>query len=159
MSGRSPSRIPAKYYHPSQSTERAPPPLTGIQVKRILVPQRENPIVNRLNKTKVEKKPDLKQEKDDRQRELRKREQAAQQLRVSLVPVKSCHVWAEATAMAANQYVRFNRRRKRPGRRRSGRRRNGKRIMPTTISSPRRAWLQAATRTVLPTGKTTSCEA
>ncbi|KAI9166434.1 Coiled-coil domain-containing 25 [Paramyrothecium foliicola] len=51
------------------------------KVKRILVPQRENPIVNRLNKTKVEKKPDLKQEKDDRMRELRKRDQAAQQER------------------------------------------------------------------------------
>ncbi|KAL6866558.1 hypothetical protein ACO1O0_002670 [Amphichorda felina] len=51
------------------------------KVKRILVPQRENPIVNRLNKTKVEKKPDFKQERDDRQRELRKRQQAAQQQR------------------------------------------------------------------------------
>jgi hypothetical protein len=49
------------------------------KVKRILVPQRENHIVNRLNKTKVEKKPDFKQEKDDRMRELRKRDQAAQQ--------------------------------------------------------------------------------
>ncbi|KOS21781.1 Coiled-coil domain-containing protein 25 [Escovopsis weberi] len=46
------------------------------QVKRVLVPQRENPIVNRLNKTKVEKKPDLKAEKDDRLKELRKKEQA-----------------------------------------------------------------------------------
>lgn len=45
--------------------------------------QRENPIVNRLNKTKVEKKPDFKQEKDDRLRELRKRDQAAQLIRVS----------------------------------------------------------------------------
>ncbi|KFH41036.1 Coiled-coil domain-containing protein-like protein [Hapsidospora chrysogenum ATCC 11550] len=54
---------------------------THTQVKRILVPQRENPIVNRLNKTRVEKKPDLKQEKDDRQRELRKRQQAALQQR------------------------------------------------------------------------------
>ncbi|RSL52899.1 hypothetical protein CEP54_010675 [Fusarium duplospermum] len=51
------------------------------KVKRVLVPQRENPIVNRLNKTKVEQKPDFKQEKDDRLKELRKREQAAQQTR------------------------------------------------------------------------------
>ncbi|KXX80791.1 Coiled-coil domain-containing protein 25 [Madurella mycetomatis] len=51
------------------------------KVKRVLVPQRENAIVNRLNKTKVEKYPDLKQEKDDRLRELRKRDQAAQQAR------------------------------------------------------------------------------
>ncbi len=46
------------------------------------MPQRENPIVNRLNKTKIEKHPDLKQEKDDRLRELRRQEQAAQQQRV-----------------------------------------------------------------------------
>lgn len=48
------------------------------------MPQRENPIVNRLNKTKVEKYPDLKQEKDDHLRELRKKDQAAQLARVSL---------------------------------------------------------------------------
>jgi len=52
------------------------------KVKKILVAQRENPIVNRLNKTKVEKHPDLKQEKEDRLRELRKRDQASQQARV-----------------------------------------------------------------------------
>lgn len=52
------------------------------KVKRILVPQRENPIVNRLNKTKTEQYPDLKQEKDDHLRELRKKDQAAQLARV-----------------------------------------------------------------------------
>ena len=52
------------------------------KVKRILVPARENPIVNRLNKTKVEKKPDLQQERDDRLKELRSREQLAQLARV-----------------------------------------------------------------------------
>lgn len=51
------------------------------KVKRVLVAQRENPIVNRLNKTKVEKHPDLRQEKEDRQKELRKRDQFAQQVR------------------------------------------------------------------------------
>lgn len=54
------------------------------KVKKILIAQRENPIVNRLNKTKVEKHPDLKQEKDDRLRELRKRDQQAQQQRVRI---------------------------------------------------------------------------
>ncbi|UPK89254.1 hypothetical protein LCI18_000189 [Fusarium solani-melongenae] len=62
-----------------------PPPLSTdshpAQVKRVLVPQRENPIVNRLNKTKVEQKPDFKQEKDDRLKELRRQDQAAQQQR------------------------------------------------------------------------------
>ncbi|PHH87327.1 hypothetical protein CDD83_9012 [Cordyceps sp. RAO-2017] len=51
------------------------------KVRRVLVAQRENPIVNRLNKTKVEKKPDLKQERDNRFKELRRRDQAAQQQR------------------------------------------------------------------------------
>ncbi|KAK1242419.1 hypothetical protein MKX07_000405 [Trichoderma sp. CBMAI-0711] len=52
------------------------------QVKRVLVPHRENPIVNRLNKTKVERKPDLKAERDDMLKELRKKEQAAQLIKV-----------------------------------------------------------------------------
>ncbi|KAG9258514.1 uncharacterized protein F5Z01DRAFT_643440 [Emericellopsis atlantica] len=51
------------------------------KVKRILVPQRENHIVNRLNKTKVEKKPDLLQEREDRLKEIRRRDQAAYQAR------------------------------------------------------------------------------
>lgn len=54
------------------------------KVKRIHVVERENPIVNRLNKTKVEKFPDLRQEREDRQRELRKKDRATQQERVSL---------------------------------------------------------------------------
>ena len=54
------------------------------KVKRILIAQRENPIVNRLNKTRVEvTQPDLAQEKEDHLRELRKRDQAARQERVS----------------------------------------------------------------------------
>ncbi|KAM0334477.1 hypothetical protein ACHAQA_001505 [Verticillium albo-atrum] len=51
------------------------------KVKRILVPQRENPIVNRLNKTKVEMKPDFAQEREDRLKELRQRDQAAMLIR------------------------------------------------------------------------------
>ncbi|KAK4216158.1 hypothetical protein QBC37DRAFT_417459 [Rhypophila decipiens] len=46
------------------------------KVKRLIIAQRENAIVNRLNKTKVERYPDLKQEKEDRLKELRKRDQA-----------------------------------------------------------------------------------
>ncbi len=63
-------------YHPSDSD-------TKQQVKRVLVKQRENPIVNRLNKTKVEDYPDLRMEKENRLRELRKRDQAARLERVS----------------------------------------------------------------------------
>ncbi|KAF2658776.1 DUF814-domain-containing protein [Lophiostoma macrostomum CBS 122681] len=51
------------------------------KVKRIHVAQRENPIVNRLNKTKVEKYPDLAMEKENRQKELRKKDRDAQQVR------------------------------------------------------------------------------
>ena len=51
------------------------------KVRRIIVPQRENAVVNRLNKTKVEKHPDLRQEKEDRQKELRKKTLAEQQAR------------------------------------------------------------------------------
>ncbi|RKU47389.1 Coiled-coil domain-containing protein 25 [Coniochaeta pulveracea] len=47
------------------------------KVKRIMVPQRENAIVNRLNKTKVEKHPDLREEKENHLKELRKRDQVA----------------------------------------------------------------------------------
>ncbi|KAK8160973.1 hypothetical protein BKA80DRAFT_255608 [Phyllosticta citrichinensis] len=51
------------------------------KVKRVYVAARENPIVNRLNKTKVEKYPDLQMEREDRLRELRKKDRAAVQER------------------------------------------------------------------------------
>ena len=54
------------------------------KVKRVYVEQRENPIVNRLNKTKVERFPDLRQERMDRDREIRKKDQASRQARVSI---------------------------------------------------------------------------
>jgi len=57
--------------------------LTKEQVKKILVIQRENPIVNRLNKTKVEKFPDLQMEKEERLKTLRKKDQKARDERVS----------------------------------------------------------------------------
>ncbi|KAF1990727.1 hypothetical protein K402DRAFT_417486 [Aulographum hederae CBS 113979] len=47
------------------------------KVKRVHVIERENPVVNRLNKTKVEKFPDLRQEKEDRLKELSRRDRAA----------------------------------------------------------------------------------
>ncbi|KAK8191721.1 hypothetical protein HDK77DRAFT_453248 [Phyllosticta capitalensis] len=51
------------------------------KVKRVYVAARENPIVNRLNKTKVEKFPDLRMEREDRLKELRKKDRAAVQER------------------------------------------------------------------------------
>lgn len=53
-------------------------------MKRILVPQRENPIVNRLNKTKVEKFPDLAMEREEVLKVIRKKDQAAKLERVSV---------------------------------------------------------------------------
>lgn len=53
-------------------------------VKRVYVEKRENAIVNRLNKTKVERHPDLREEKAQREREIRKVERMAQQEKVGL---------------------------------------------------------------------------
>ncbi len=58
-----------------------------LQVKRILVPQRENPIINRLNKTKVEKFPDLQMEREEKLKALRKKDQAVRLARVSFISV------------------------------------------------------------------------
>lgn len=52
-------------------------------VKRVYVEKRENVIVNRLNKTKGEKFPDLKAEKEEMEREVRKKERIAAQEQVS----------------------------------------------------------------------------
>lgn len=79
------------------------------KVKKVLVKQRENPIINRLNKTKVEKHPDLKQEKDDRLRELRKRDTSAQQARVCISSWKKMGLAFKV--YTENPY----RRKKRPG--------------------------------------------
>lgn len=75
------------------------------KVKRVYVSARENAIVNRLNKTKVEKHPDLRQEKEDRERELRKIERIAQQERVrhSLHPVLLQYENAALTSNFATQ--------------------------------------------------------
>lgn len=48
-------------------------------VKKVHVPARENAIVNRLNKTKVEKFPDLRAEREVDQREKRKVERIARE--------------------------------------------------------------------------------
>jgi len=59
-------------------------------VKKVLVPQRENVIINRLNKTKAERFPDLAEEKEEKLKALRKKDQAARLDRVNqLVPFVS----------------------------------------------------------------------
>lgn len=51
-------------------------------VKKVHVEKRENPIVNRLNKTREEKFPDLRAEKEEKEREERKVERIKQQEKV-----------------------------------------------------------------------------
>lgn len=53
------------------------------------MPKRENAIVNRLNKTKYEKFPNLQEEKLARQREISRRNQEAVKARVSSFPQDS----------------------------------------------------------------------
>ena len=48
-------------------------------VKKVHVPVRQNPIINRLNKTKVEKFPDLRAEKEADQKEKHKVERIARE--------------------------------------------------------------------------------
>jgi hypothetical protein len=47
--------------------------------KKILVPARQNPIINRLNKTRIEKFPDLRAEKEEDLRQKRKAERLARE--------------------------------------------------------------------------------
>lgn len=47
--------------------------------KKILVPTRQNPIVNRLNKTRVEKSPDLRAEREEDLKQRRKAERLARE--------------------------------------------------------------------------------
>lgn len=52
-----------------------------------MVAQRENTIVNRLNKTKIEKFPDLQMEKEEKLKAIRKKDQAAKLERVSVLEI------------------------------------------------------------------------
>ena len=60
-------------------------------VRRVYVEKRENAIVNRLNKTKLEKYPDLRQEKADWEREIRKKDRVLAQDKVRFLPC--CRRW------------------------------------------------------------------
>lgn len=129
------------------------------KVKRVYVSQRENAIVNRLNKTKVEKHPDLRQEKEDRERELRKIERIAQQEKVGptflrkLMAVRTAWIWSVVlTAIAPN------RKRKMPNWLRNDRGSSGKRTTCTTRFTPKTRCKCLATRTGTRTSWTTSCE-
>lgn len=117
------------------------------QVKKILVPQRENGIVNRLNKTKVEKFPDLQMEKEERLKALRKRDQAAQLERVRYPFEKHISLYLLIAY----------RERKRLESRRRGRKRSGRKNMHMTISSRKKTWSSQVTKIGAKISWMTSC--
>lgn len=99
------------------------------RVKKIHVSQRENPIVNRLNKTRVEKFPDLKAEKDEALRKLRKKDQASQRERVRVPSfLLGFRIHADECSIS---------KKKRHALRRSGRSWRGSAIMRMMISTMR----------------------
>lgn len=74
-------RPPYAFLHSPSLTHGSPGPFPR-QVKKLLVPTRQNAIVNRLNKTRREvTNPDLRAEKEDHLRQARQREQAKTQER------------------------------------------------------------------------------
>jgi hypothetical protein len=120
------------------------------KVKRVYVAKRENPIVNRLNKTKVEKFPDFRQEKEDRAKELRKKYRSviAERVRQSLFRGKR-----ETLA-----YTIINRQRKKLALQERGKSWHIRGTTHTMIGTPRIRSRLPAIRTVIRIGKTTSCE-
>lgn len=118
-------------------------------MKRIHVEKRENPIINRLNKTKTEKYPDLREEKEARLKELGRRDRDAQQAKVSqsassfapIVTPSSCigNKPSSLPQSRSHKYAQvltadFRSVRKKLALPRSARSWPGEEIMPTTIS-------------------------
>lgn len=91
-------------------------------MKKALVVQRENPIVNRLNKTKVEKFPDLQMEREEKLKALRKKDQAAKLERAS---------YLYSIILDYSVANSIFRRRKRLELLKNGKKRNGRRITHT----------------------------
>lgn len=121
------------------------------KVKRVYVAKRENPIVNRLNKTKVEKFPDFRQEKEDRAKELRKKDRSVIAARVRISRFEG-----ERDTLA---YTIINRQRKRLASRKRGKSWLIRENTPTTTGTQRnKSWLPA-TKTAIRTGRTILCEA
>lgn len=77
------------------------------QVKKVLVEKRINEIINRLNKTKEEKFPDLAAEKTEFEKEERRKEKAALQEKV--VPVRV--VWFRLSVCRGRRRNAWRRRR------------------------------------------------
>jgi hypothetical protein len=120
------------------------------KVKRVYVAKRENPIVNRLNKTKVEKFPDFRQEKEDRARELRKKDRSVIAERVRQFDFRS--------KREIHTHTTINRQRKKLASQERGKNWHTRGITHTTTGTRRsRSW-PPATRIAIRTGRTISCE-
>jgi hypothetical protein len=120
------------------------------KVKRVYVAKRENPIVNRLNKTKVEKFPDFRQEKEDRAKELRKKDRSVIAERVRQLRFRGKR---ETLAYTIN-----NRQKKKLALHERGKSWRTRGTTHTMIGTPRIRSRLPAIRTVIRIGKTTSCE-
>jgi hypothetical protein len=118
------------------------------KVKRILVETRVNAIINRLNKTKEERFPDLWQEKEDRLKVVRAKEKKAALERVGFL----CFGGVEKRLTCGC------RKRRRRELRRSARKRRGRGIMRTMMCLRRRRWRRTVTRTEARITLTTLCE-
>lgn len=116
-------------------------------VKKVHVEQRENGIVNRLNKTRVEKFPDLRAEKADKEREERKKERMAAQIQVC----RSMEVRRARTDLSPS------RRRKMPKWRRNGWRSSGRRRTCTMTCTMMTICRSRAIRIGMPTGRMILC--
>jgi hypothetical protein len=117
------------------------------KVKRILVETRVNAIINRLNKTKEERFPDLWQEKEDRLKVVRAKEKKAALERVRF----PCFGGGEGLTSGC-------RRRRRRELRRNVRRLRGRGTMRTMMFSRRTRSRRTATRTEARITSTTLCE-
>lgn len=123
-------------------------------VKRVYVQQRENAIINRLNKTREEKHPDLRAEKAEREKDIRRRERMAAQDKVCGAPsVSSTTLYRErdADGYAICRSSKTGRKWK------SMRSRSGRRTICTTICIRKTTWRCPAIRIVMRTSWTTSC--
>lgn len=115
-------------------------------MKKIHVVQRENAIINRLNKTREERYPDLKSEKDDALRQLRRKDQAGLRERVCPSPRP---FWTMAIDVCSKKRRLESRRRERNWR--------GRRIMPMMICIRKSRSLPRAIKTGMRISRTTSC--
>lgn len=123
-------------------------------VRRVYVQQRENAIINRLNKTREEKHPDLRAEKAEREKDIRRRERIAAQDKVcgaTCVSSTILHRERDTDGYATCRSSKTGRKQK------NMRSRSGRRNICTTICIRKTTWRCPAIRIAMLTSWTTSC--